>query len=266
MHVHAVDIGIRAGEVDEFHRADGQLRLIRVLHDLVAVVVHHHDLTRTDVTYQFGADDVERAGFGSEHIRAVLHLAKGERTETVRIECADHGVLGHNQIGETAMHDVQRFLELVHKRALRGAADEVHQHFGVGIGMEDRTLIFQLAAQGRAIREIAVMTQRHIAVMETEDERLDVVGAAGAGSGIAHMADRPVAFESFDFTLVAEYLGQQTRSAMTDEMTVIVGDNAGTLLTTMLQRVQTEVSESGGVRVAPNAENTAFLVDVFEFS
>ena len=110
------------------------------------------------------------------------------------------------------------------------------------------------------------MAQRHIAVMETEDERLDVVGAAGAGSGIAHMADRPVAFESFDFTLVAEYLGQQTRSAMTDEMTVIVGDNAGTLLTTMLQRVQTEVSESGGVRVAPNAENTAFLVDVFEFS
>ena len=45
---------------------------------------------------------------------------------------------------------------------------------------------------------------------------------------------------------------------MTDEMTIIVRDNAGTLLTAMLQRVQAEVGESGGVRVAPNAENTAF--------
>ena len=124
----------------------GQLRLIRVLHDLVAVVVHHHDLTRTDVTYQFSADDVERAGFGSEHIRAVLHLAKGERTETVRIECADHGVLGHNQIGETAMHGVERFLELVHERGLAGTTDEVHEHFGVGVRMEDRSLVLQLAA------------------------------------------------------------------------------------------------------------------------
>lgn len=53
---------------------------------------------------------------------------------------------------------------------------------------------------------------------------------------------------------------------MTDKMTIIVRDNAGTLLTAMLQRVQAEVGESGGVRVAPNAENTAFLVDVFEFS
>ena len=80
------------------------------------------------------------------------------------------------------------------------------------------------------------------------------------------MANRPVSLQAFDFSLVAEHLGQQTRSAMTDKMTIIVRDNAGTLLTAMLQRVQAEVGESGGVRVAPNAENTAFLVDVFEFS
>ncbi len=51
------------------------------------------------------------------------------------------------------------------------------------------------------------------------------------------MADRFVSFQAFDFPFVAEHLGQQTRSAMTDEMTIIVGDNAGTLLTAMLQRV-----------------------------
>ena len=164
------------------------------------------------------------------------------------------------------MNGIERFLELVHEGALRGTADEVHKHFGVGIGVEDRTFVLQLAAQGRAVGEVAVVAQGHISIMETEDERLNVVGAARAGSGVAHMANRPVSLQTFDFSLVAEHLGQQTRSAMTDEMTIIVGDNAGTLLTAMLQRVQAEVGESGGVRVAPNAENTAFLVDVFEFS
>ena len=266
MHVHAVNIGIRACEVDEFHRADGQLGLVRVLHDFVAVVIHDHDFARADVAHQLGADDVERAGLGGEHICAVLHLAKGERTEAVRIERADHGVLGHDQIGEAAMNGVERFLELFHESALRGTADEVHKHFGVGIGVEDRTFVLQLAAQGRAVGEVAVVAQGHISIMETENERLNVVGAARAGSGVAHVANRPVSLQAFDFSLVAEHLGQQTRSAMTDEMTIIVGDNAGTLLTAMLQRVQAEVGESGGVRVAPNAENTAFLVDVFEFS
>ena len=93
--------------------------------------------------------------------------------------------------------------------------------------------------------------------METENERLDVVGAARTGSGVTHMADRPVSLQTFDFTFVAEHLGQQTRSAMTDEMTIIIRDNAGAFLTAVLQRMQTEVGESGGVRVAPNAEDTA---------
>ena len=54
----------------------------------------------------------------------------------------------------------------------------MHQHFGIGIGVENRTLVFQLTPQRRAIRQIAVVAQSHIAIMEAEDERLDVVGAA----------------------------------------------------------------------------------------
>lgn len=49
-------------------------------------------------------------------------------------------------------------------------------------------------------------------------------------------------------------------------MAVIVGDDAGTFLTAMLQRVQAEIGKSGGVGVAPHAEDATFLVNVFEFS
>ena len=147
VHVDAVDVGIRAGEVDVLHRADGQLRVVGVLHDLVAVVIYHHDFTGADVAHQLGADHIEGTGFGSEHVSAVLHLAEGKRAEAVRVERADHGVLGHEQIGEAAVHGVERFLELVHKGALQGAADEVHEHLGVGVRVEDRAFVFQLAAQ-----------------------------------------------------------------------------------------------------------------------
>lgn len=76
------------------------------------------------------------------------------------------------------MHGVERFLELVHERTLCGAAQQVHQHFGVGIGVEDCAFVFQLTPQSRAVRQIAIVAQGHIAVMEAEDEWLDVVGAA----------------------------------------------------------------------------------------
>ena len=80
------------------------------------------------------------------------------------------------------------------------------------------------------------------------------------------MADRLVSLQAFDFAFVAEHLGQQTRSAMTDEMTVIVRDNAGAFLTTMLQRVQAEVGQRSGRADMIHAEHAAFLMDVFEFS
>ena len=76
------------------------------------------------------------------------------------------------------MNGVERFLELLHESALRGTADEVHKHFGVGIGVEDCAFVFQLTPQSRAVRQIAIVAQGHIAVMEAEDEWLDVVGAA----------------------------------------------------------------------------------------
>ncbi len=110
------------------------------------------------------------------------------------------------------------------------------------------------------------MAQSHVAVMEAEDERLDVVRGARAGRCVTHVADGAIALQSFDFALIAEHLGEQAESAMTDEMTVIVGDDAGAFLTAMLQRVQAEIGKSCGVRVAPYAEDATFLVNVFEFS
>ena len=48
------------------------------------------------------------------------------------------------------------------------------------------------------------MAQSHVAVMEAEDERLDVVCGARAGRCVTHVADGAIALQSFDFALIAE--------------------------------------------------------------
>ncbi len=73
--------------------------------------------------------------------------------------------------------------------------------------------------------------------MEAEDERLDIIRGAGSGCGVAYVADGAIALQSFDFALIAEHLGEQAESAMAGQMAVIVGDDAGTFLATMLQCV-----------------------------
>lgn len=49
-------------------------------------------------------------------------------------------------------------------------------------------------------------------------------------------------------------------------MAVVVGHDAGALLPAVLQRMQTEIGESSRIRMTPDAKNTAFFVDLFEFS
>ena len=102
--------------------------------------------------------------------------------------------------------------------------------------------------------------------METEYERLDIVGAAGTSRGITHMADGAVAGKPLDFALVVEHLGEQSLAAMPGELSVVVRNDARTLLAAMLQGMKAEIGKSGCVGVTPDAEDAAFLVNVFKLS
>ena len=146
-------------------------------------------------------------------------------------------MLGHDQVGETAVHGVERLLELVHERGLGGTADEVHQHFGIGVRVENRALVLEFAAQRGAVGQIAVVAQGHIAVMETEDERLDVVAAAGTGRGVTHVTDGVASFKPLNFAFVAEHLSEQAFAAVADQVAVVVRHDAGAFLPAMLQSV-----------------------------
>src|SRR5689334_6994543 len=64
--------------------------------------------------------------------------------------------------------------------------------------------------------------------------------------------------------LLIERVGHMPHSSHGPDPCTIRRDNAGALLTAMLQRIQPEISKVGGLRVSENAENAAFVLEFIQ--
>ncbi len=82
-----------AGEVDVLENAGarGAARIGPVAFE--AVCRDDDDLAVLDLAHELGADDVESAGLGGQHV-GVAEAADDERTDADRIARADHHVVG----------------------------------------------------------------------------------------------------------------------------------------------------------------------------
>ena len=100
------------------------------------------------------------------------------------------------------------------------------------------------------------------AIGEFGEERLDVAHAGAAGRGIARMADGAVALQAVDDALLGEGVADQADMAFDMNWRAVVGDDAGRFLAAMLQRMQAERDNGGGVLPAKNAEHAAFVMEM----
>ena len=73
--------------------------------------------------------------------------------------------------------------------ARAAARDQMHDHFGVAGGLENRTAMFQPPPHFQRIRQIAVVAQRDFALVAVDDHRLRVHHGVVARRGIARVAD-----------------------------------------------------------------------------
>ena len=108
----------------------------------------------------------------------------------MRIAHADQAILRHHHEGEGAAHLRQRVDDGRLGSVLARAREQMNDDFGVGGGLEDRALADQRVAQLAGVDEVAVVTERQLAVHAVDDDRLRVGEAALAGRRIAHVADR----------------------------------------------------------------------------
>ena len=91
------------------------------------------------------------------------------------------------------------------------------------------------------------------------EQRLDVAQDGFAGGRIAHMADRRRAGQPVDHLAAGEVIADEAHAAFGMEARAVERDDAGGFLAAMLQGVQTERRDGGGVRVSENAEHAAFF-------
>src|SRR5262245_23059905 len=73
------------------------------------------------------------------------------------------------------------------------------------------------------------------------------------------MPDRDRAGQAVDHLAAGEALADEAHAALGMEALAVVGDDAGRFLAAMLERVQPERRDRGGVRVAEHAEDAALL-------
>ncbi|GCC49131.1 hypothetical protein chiPu_0033490, partial [Chiloscyllium punctatum] len=137
----------------------------------------------------------------------------------------------------------------------------MQDHFGVGGRLHQRAALHQLAAQGQAVGQVAVVADREPAGIELGEQRLHVAQARAAGRGIADVADRGAAGQTIDHLTAGEGVADQAEAAFTVEAAAVERDDAGGFLAAVLQSVQAERGDRGGLGVAEDAEHAAFLAE-----
>ena len=145
------------------------------------------------------------------------------------------------------------------KRLRLALRDQMQDHLGVGGRLHHGAVAHQLAAQRQAVGQVAVVADREAAAVELGEQRLHVAQDGLAGGRIAHMADGRHAGQALDHLAAGEVVADEAQPALGMEALAVERDDAGRLLAAVLQGVQAERGDGGGVRMAEDAEDAAFL-------
>jgi hypothetical protein len=135
----------------------------------------------------------------------------------------------------------------------------MQDHLGVGGRLHHGAFRHQHAAERQPVGEVAVVADREAAGVELGEQRLHVAQDGGAGGRVAHVADRHGAGQPVDHVAAREGVADQPEPPLGMEPLAVVGDDAGRFLAAVLQRVQAERRDGGGVGVAVDAEHAALF-------
>src|SRR5208282_3445082 len=108
-------------------------------------------LTRLNVAFVGGAEQIKSAGFGGKNDRVLFLTGQsrdathGQRTEAARIASGEDTVAAEHDQRNRAFHAPQGVGNGIRQGLLAGERNQVNQHFRVAVGLEDRALALQFA-------------------------------------------------------------------------------------------------------------------------
>jgi hypothetical protein len=166
--------------------------------------------------------------------------------------------LRKNLVHEGAMMQSTTDTEVILHLVAR-ARHQMQDHLGVGGRLHHGAFVHQVLAQRDAVGQVAVVADGEAAAFQFREQRLHVAQHRFASGRIAHMADGRGAGQAVDHFPPREGVAYQAEAALGMEALAVEADDAGGFLAAMLERVQAERGDGGGVGMAENAEHAAFL-------
>ncbi len=136
----------------------------------------------------------------------------------------------------------------------------MQNHFRIGRGLTDGAPGDQLATQGQAIGEIAVMGDRDAADFEFCKQRLHVAQSNFAGRRIARVANRHVTRQFRQRCGIGVVVAHQTHMLFSMELCSIEAHDTRCFLTTMLQGMQAEGCQCCCIGMTENTKHAAFFM------
>ncbi|MGY4487507.1 hypothetical protein ACVWWR_006698 [Bradyrhizobium sp. LM3.2] len=109
------------------------------------------------------------------------------------------------------------------------------------------------------------MGDRKAAGIQFSEQGLHVAQDGRAGGGIADMADRHVAGQAVDHLAAGKSVADEAEAAFGMKAAAVIGDDAGGFLTAVLKGMEAERRDGGGIGVAIDAEDAAFLAQRIPF-
>ena len=134
------------------------------------------------------------------------------------------------------------------------------EDLGVRGGLEDRAVFLELFAQAAGVHEVAVVRDGHGAALVVDNEGLDVAQVAAAEGGVAHVANAKAALHARELVRLEDIRHEADPAVRGEHFLVVGADDAGAFLAAMLQRVEAEVDELGGLDVAKDAEHATLVL------
>ena len=210
------------------------------------------------------SNEVEGAGLGGENdaVGCVRRLSRNpphhQWTKAARVASGKDAVGRQHDQRKCAFDAAQRIGHRVSQGLLTGAGDQMHHDFSVAGGLKDGALLLQLGMDFVRVGDVAVVRQRNLALVAFHHDGLRVEQGRIAGGGVARVPDGQRARESRE-DVAGEEIGDQSHALVKFDPLTVRGGDARRLLAAMLQRVQAQVGELGGFRMAVDGHHATFF-------
>ena len=171
------------------------------------------------------------------------------------ILCSYQLSFSHKKQGIRTFNHTQR----IRNRLLNGwsgTCDEMRNNFRITVCLINRTLPFQLISQAFGINQTSIVRHCDLSTGVTKHQRLSVQQTGVTGCGVAHMPNSDVPCK-LEMLILPKCFSHQSCTAMRVKFFSIGNTYPRAFLTTVLQRMQSEIGQLCCLSMIKNTEDAA---------